>query len=55
MESRMNGNVTYRMLQHLAERAWDEGDEKQLYLVSAAVDGETIRLMAQEVDNQQAI
>ena len=47
--------VSYLLLQRLAERAWDAGDEAGLLQASAAVDAAMLHLLAQEEAEQQAM
>lgn len=47
--------VSYQLLQRLAERAWDAGDEERLLQASAAVDEAMLHLLAQEEAEQQAM
>lgn len=47
--------VSYLLMQRLAERAWDEGDEKQLLHASSALDAAMLRMLAQEEADQQAM
>ncbi|MBQ8311993.1 MAG: hypothetical protein IJX84_02155 [Clostridia bacterium] len=47
--------VSFRLLQRLAERAWDEGDREQILRASAALDAAMLRLLAQEEADQQAM
>lgn len=47
--------VSCRLLQRLAERAWDDADEEQLIRASAAVDAAMLDLMAQEEAEQQVM
>ncbi|MBQ7865042.1 MAG: hypothetical protein IJ350_01635 [Clostridia bacterium] len=50
-----NVAVSYQLLQRLAERAWDAGDEAGLLQASAAVDAAMLHLLAQEEAEQQAM
>ena len=47
--------VSYQLLQRLAERAWDAGNEAGLFQASAAVNEAMLRLLAQEEAEQQAM
>lgn len=50
-----DATVSFRLLQRLAERAWDEDDEAQLLYASRALDAAMLRLLAREEDDQQAM
>ena len=47
--------VSYRLLQRLAEHAWDEGDEKLLLYASRALDAAMLRVLSGEQADQQAM
>ena len=43
-----NGNVSYRLLRKLLERAWDEGDTNRAMLLSQTMDEANVALIARE-------
>lgn len=55
MTSTLNANVTYLMLQRLAERAWDNGEMENLLAFSKAVDSLCVDLLARGKERQQAV
>ena len=48
MEKSSNEKISYRALQRLAERAWDEQNMQQLMRISRAVDSATTRMIQAE-------
>lgn len=48
MENSRNEKISYRALQRLAERAWDEQNRQQLMRISRAVDSATTRMIQAE-------
>ena len=48
MEKSSNEKISYRALQRLAERAWDEQNMQQLMRISRAVDSATTRMIQEE-------
>ena len=47
-EKSSNEKISYRALQRLAERAWDEQNMQQLMRISRAVDSATTRMIQEE-------
>lgn len=48
MRNCYNGNVSYRLLRKLLERAWDEGDTNRAMLLSQTMDEANVALIARE-------
>ena len=48
MEKSSNEKISYRALQRLAEKAWDEKNMPQLMRISRAVDSVTARMIQTE-------
>lgn len=55
MNSALNGDVSYLLLQRLAESAWDEGEIERLYALSAAMDTICADFLNREQEHQQAV
>lgn len=55
MTSTLNGRVTYRALQRLVEKAWEDGNQERLQILCHAVDAATVECLKHEKERQQAV
>lgn len=55
MKNDQQGQVSYKLLQQLMERAWDEGDYERLMMLSHVVDQAMLLRLDEAAEDRNAI